>query len=479
LWDDDMTGAATTLAEARLWTGPYARVVAGLFVLALLEGFESMAVTTAMPAVARDLHALGAIALAFSTPIAVSVVSRAVAGDRMDRHGPAGGLRLGVALFVVGLVVAGTAPSMAVFLVGRGIQGFAMGFVGVGLYVVIGRVFPDHLRTRVFTVLTSAWVVPALLGPGVAGLVTELVGWRWVFLGVPPLALGALALVWSALDAPALDDDATGAAAPADTAPPTHPRPRTPPRPTTGRRAIGWSLLLAAALLATSIVGQGGVPFWPLLLVAAVGLVGVSAPRLLPRRTWSGGRGLPSIMGARSLVAAGYFGAETYLPLSLVEHHGLSLTAAGAFLTASALLWFGGSWLCAHAAWLAPKPRRVRVGSLLVVVGIAAAAASVWPTIPLIVVAIGWGLCGLGMGMSNPTFSVMLLDASTATERGVNSAAMQTNDVVVQSLVLALGAVVFAALLATAPAAGFLLAFALAATAAALGAALIGRVQAA
>jgi len=470
--DTGVAGEHPAGGRERLWAGAQGRVLVGVFVLAFLEAFEAMAVSTAMPAVARELHALGAIALAFSVPLAVSVVSRAAAGSSMDRRGPGRGLRLGVALFVVGLVVAGLAPTMPVFLLGRAVQGYATGLTGVGLWVLVGRVFPEHLRARVFSVMAGAWVLPALVGPGIAGLVSELAGWRWVFLSVPPLALASFGLLRGALrrvdDAFRAQRDA-GMAAKAD-GPPAR-----GPRPATGRRALAWSLPVSVALLVTSGSGQGGGLTGPVLLVAAVAAVVVAAPRLLPAGTWTGRRGLPSTMSARSLVAAGYLGAETYLPLSLVEHRGMSLAAAGLLLTASAVAWSAAAWLGAHAPVLAAPVRRVRLGSVCVVVGAAGTALAGAPQLPLWTVAALWTLAGLGMGLSNPTFAVMVMDASGASEQGVNSAAMQTNDVVVQSLVLAVGAAVFAGLVAARPAGAFVVVCALAVATAALGLALTAR----
>ncbi|GMA23425.1 MFS transporter [Luteimicrobium album] len=453
----------------RLWAGAQGRVLVGVFVLAFLEAFEAMAVSTAMPAVARELHAVGAIALAFSVPLAVSVVARAAAGSSMDRRGPGRGLRLGVGLFVVGLVGAGLAPSMPVFLLARAVQGYATGLTGVGLWVLVGRVFPEQLRARVFSVMAGAWVLPALVGPGIAGLVSELVGWRWVFLSVPPLALASFGLLRGALRRV---DEAFAAQRDDEPAAPAQSRGK---RPATGRRALAWSLPVSVALLVTSGSGQGRGLVGPALLVAAVAAVVVAAPRLLPVGTWTGRRGLPSTMSARSLVAAGYLGAETYLPLSLVEHRGMSLTTAGLLLTASAVAWSAAAWLGAHAPVLASPARRVRLGAACVVVGAAGSALAVAPDLPLWPVAVLWTLAGFGMGLSNPTFAVMVMDASGPAEQGVNSAAMQTNDVVVQSLVLAVGAAVFAALVAGMPSGAFVVVCGLAVAAATLGLALTAR----
>jgi MFS family permease len=420
--------SSTTAPREKLWTGPHGRVVAGIFSLAFLVGFESLAVATVMPIVARDLHGLSLYALSFAAPIAVAVVSMTIAGPQTDRHGPRLALRGGVSVFVIGLVVAGLAPTMAVFLIGRAIQGFGMGFIGVGLYVAIGQVFPVHLRPRVFTVMTSAWVMPALVGPLIAGGIEALVGWRWVFLAVPLIAISSLLLIWNALEG--LDGEAADSQKPQ-------------------RRRTAWSALAALGVLAISISGQRAVAWWPALLVGGLALTWAYAPRLLPVGTWRGRPGLPSIIATRSLINAGYFGVEAYVPLSLVVHRGLSATQAGTFLTGAAVLWFTGSWMAANLTALESKPERVRLGAIAVLVGLTSSFMTLGPAVPTLVIAVIWAIGGLGMGLAQSTLGVLLLDQSATEEQGSNSAAMQISDSIAESLALAIGAVTFAILLTT------------------------------
>ena len=437
----------TTVAASseRLWLGPYGRVVAGIFSLAFLVAFESLAVATVMPIVADELDGLGLYALAFAAPSAVAVVSMTIAGPLMDRRGPGLALRAGVGIFATGLLVSGLAPTMVVFLVGRSVQGLGMGFVGVGLYVVIGKVFPDHMRARVFTVMTSAWVLPALVGPVIAGFIADQVGWRWVFLSVPLVAVASLLLIWEALSR--LDGD---------------------PDLVFDRRRLWWASLTAGGILSVSIAGQRAVAWWPVLLVGALALIAAYAPRLLPPGTWRGRRGLPSVIATRSLVAAGFFGAETYVPLSLVEHRGLSVSQAGLLLTSAAVLWFSGSWIAANVPALASKTLRVRLGTVCVLLGVGSGFLTLTDTVPVLVVAAIWSVGGLGMGLAASTLGVLLLDHSAPGEQGANSAAMQTSDAVVQSLVLAIGSVVFAVMLGVDEMTGYVLVFVLAAVTAAL-----------
>lgn len=427
-------------APERLWFGPHGRVVAGIFSLAFLVAFESLAVATIMPVVADELDGLGLYALAFAAPTAVAVISMTIAGPTMDRRGPGTALRIGVGVFALGLVMAGLAPTMEVFLAGRAVQGLGIGFVGVGLYVTIGQVFPEEMRARVFTVMTSAWVLPALVGPVVAGTIADLVGWRWVFLGVPLIAIGSLLLIWEALSR--LDGDPTVA---------------------TDRRRLWWGTLTAAGILSVSIAGQRTVGWWPLLLVASLALIAAYGPRLLPPGTWRARRGLPSIIATRSLLSAGFFGAETYVPLSLVQHRGLSLSEAGLLLTSAAVLWFSGSYVAANVPALSSKPLRVRLGAACVLIGTSAGFMTLSASVPVLVIAAVWSVGGLGMGLAASTLGVLLLDHSAAGEQGANSAAMQTSDAVAQSLVLAIGSVVFAIMLANDEMTGYVLVFSLAA----------------
>lgn len=102
-------------------------------------------------------------------------------------------------MFGAGLLVAGAAPGMWIFVGGRALQGLGGGLVIVALYVVVGRAYPERLRPSVFAAFSAAWVLPSIVGPLVAGAVTQHIGWRWVFLAVPVLILLPLAVMGPAL----------------------------------------------------------------------------------------------------------------------------------------------------------------------------------------------------------------------------------------------------------------------------------------
>lgn len=147
----------------------YRALTLGIVSVVLLLAFEATAVNTAMPVAARELHGLGLYAFAFSGYFTSTLFAMVLSGQWCDRRGPVLPLFAGIGVFAGGLVVAGTAGSMWLFVGGRAIQGLGGGLVIVALYVVVGRAFPERLRPAVFAAFSAAWVLPSIVGPLVSG----------------------------------------------------------------------------------------------------------------------------------------------------------------------------------------------------------------------------------------------------------------------------------------------------------------------
>ena len=417
--------AVADAAVASPWRGRHARTTVGAFSLAFLFAFEALAVATVMPDVAAELDGLRWYAAAFAAPLAAGVVALAASGPQVDRLGPGPALRLGLVVFCAGVVIAGLAPNMPVFVLGRLVHGYGGGVLGVALYVVIAQAYPEAMRPRVFAVLTTAWVLPALVGPVLAAQVAEQVGWRWVFLGVPVVAVAAWLLVADAPSEPGVV--------------------RTEP----GR--LGWAVAAAGGVLAVSVGGQQVVAWWPALVVAGLAAVLLGGRQVLPPGSWSLRPGLPAVLGSRAAIGTGMAAAEVYVPLLLVLERGLSLAEAGWVLTTGAVTWSAGAVLAARWRLLADEPGRVRTGALLLGVGIAAFATVSLSVVPLVVVVAAWGVAGLGIGMAFSTLSVLALATAADGEAGRTSSALQLNDYLANSAGVAVGGVAFAAFAESAP----------------------------
>ncbi|MFI5906928.1 MFS transporter [Dactylosporangium sp. NPDC051541] len=416
----------------------------GMVTLVTLIAFEAVAVTSAMPTVARALDGLPLYGFAFGGALATSVVGTVLGGSWCDRAGPARPTAVGVGLFCLGLLGAGLAPQMWVLVLGRLVQGFGGGLVNVALFVIIGRAYPASQHARVISFISAAWVLPAILGPAVAGLVVDWLGWRWVFLLVVLAAVPAFFGIW---------------------------RPISNISDLSGRAAFSQAWWAAGAALGALVLFVGG--HWWLLVVGFV-IVAVCGVRLLPHGTFTLARGLPSVVLLRGLAGAAFMQADVFIPLLLTRERGFSPALAGLSVTAGALFWAAGSWVQARQGQRLSDTVRLRIGAASIAAGVLSAIVVSFAGVPVFVVIAGWCFGGLGMGLVSPVTSALVLRLSDPAGQGANSSALSVSDALLTTTALAAGGALFAALLDRGPVA-YLVAFAVALVPAAAGVLVAGR----
>lgn len=242
--------------------GPVHRALSiGIVSVVLLIAFEATAVGTAMPVAARELHGISLYAFAFSSYFTTSLFAMVLSGQWADRKGPLAPLATGISAFAAGLLLSGTAGTMALFILGRAVQGLGGGLVIVALYVTISRAYPERLRPAIMAAFAASWVIPSVVGPLASGTVTEHLGWRWVFLGIPVLIVLPLVLAL-----PAIRRMASG---PADAS---------GPAPAFDRRRIRLALGIS---LGAALLQYAAQDLRPLSLLPAVGGMAFLVPAVL------------------------------------------------------------------------------------------------------------------------------------------------------------------------------------------------------
>ncbi|EAR25602.1 major facilitator superfamily protein [marine actinobacterium PHSC20C1] len=429
---------ASIFAPQLLWT------TIGAFALIFLGAFETLAVTTIMPTISRDLDGQALYSVAFSSTLAASVIGMVLAGRWSDRTGPARPLIAAMAVFTVGLLFAGFAGTMGIFIVGRFLQGLGSGALIVSLYVVVARLYPAMLHPKIFGLFASAWVLPSLIGPPLAGVVAEQISWHWVFFGVVFLVAGAAAAILPAVRVLLNQPELTG-------------------EQTSGRRTIFWAVVVAMAVMAISLGGESAsVVAWP-LAIGAFAIALVALRPLLPTGALVFRRGLPATIVLRGVFAASFFSTEVYLPYLLNERYGLPAWAAGLILTVGAVSWATGSALQGRLPDSVPHEKVVVLGALLLSIGIATQLVTAFFMLPLVVAAVGWLVAGAGMGITYPRLSTLVLSHSSRRDQGFNSAALSIADAAGGAIAIAFGGLAFSAVGGLANGAGFVAALALAA----------------
>ncbi|GAA1949873.1 MFS transporter [Microbacterium deminutum] len=411
-----------------IWGPQYVWVTVGSVALVFLAAIQSLAVTTVMPVVSADLDGASLYAVAFAGTLATSVIGMVAVGAWCDRGGVVVPLTSAIAVFVIGLVVSGLAPTMAVLVAARLLQGLGTGGAIVALYVVVARAYPAEVHGRVFAAFSAAWVVPSLIGPFLAGAVAEYLHWRWVFLGIAILTVASYLLVVLRLHGLPLhtDDPATDRVAP----------------------RLVLAVAVAAGALLLSLAGSLGPWAWA-AVAASVLIIGFASRPLLPPRTLRSGRGLPSVVLMRGLIAGALFGAEIYVPYLLIDGYGFSPTWAGLGLTAAALAWAAASDVQGRFGDRMGNARITLIGTALLFSAVAIAAVTASAHLPAAVLIVGWTFAGAGMGLMYPRLTVLTLAYSTPQNQGFNSAALSISDSIGAATTIAAMGLVFTALAGT------------------------------
>lgn len=389
------------------WAPDRRLLTAGLIGLVTAAAFEGMAVPTVLPAMVRELGGLDLYGWAFSAFWLTNIIGITLAGSDADRQGPARSLVVGAVLFAAGMVVSGLAEGMPAVIAGRAIQGFGSGAIGSVVYATIARAYAPTARPRLIALVSSAWVVPGLVGPALAGFVADAASWRWVFLGIVPPVLVMGAAVYPQLVSLGRVERSTE------------------PVRRDSRRALDAAQVAAGStlLLIALSIGQ---PIAAVLLLVGGGALAITALRhLLPAGSLRLASGRPSVVVALFAVAFAFFGTEAYLPLTVVEVRGGSVILGGIALSVAAVTWTAGAWLQARAAATSIRRTVVVVGAALIGVGIVITSLVLLPEAPLLVAAIGWGVAGLGMGLAYSMLTLLMLESAPPGEEGVSSAALQ------------------------------------------------------
>jgi MFS family permease len=395
-----------------IWAPARRALTVGLVLAVTFVAFEALAVATILPVVGRHLGDLRLYGWVFSAFLLASLVGIVVAGTLADRAPLGRPMAAGLALFSLGLVIGGTAPDMAVLVAGRAVQGLGAGVVPAVAYVAISRCYPDAVRPRMFAVLSTAWVVPGLVGPAIAALVAAAVGWRWVFLGLIPLVIATGVLVVLALR---------------NVPPPAHPGTATVPYLAVLGVVAGAGTTLASlnsGVLLVAVLGG----------VAGALLLAASMRQLTPPRNLTARPGLTATILSRSLLTCCFFAGDAYVPYAIVTVRHAPTALAALALTASTLTWTAGSWVQArYIARYGPR-RLVRSGECLVVVGLAVMGVVLLPSVPPALAIVAWALAGGGIGTAYAPLSVTTLDRAAPGEEGRATSALQLCDVLGQAL---------------------------------------------
>ena len=376
----------------------------GLVLSVTLVAFESTAVITALPTITDELDGLALYGATIAAYMLADLMALVWAGETADRFGVRRPFLVCIGFFIAGLIVAASAQSMVVVVLGRFLQGAGSGGFAPLAYIAVRRAFPAQKQATMYAYLSAGWVLPSLVAPAVSGIVTDAFGWRWVFIGITPFAVIVALLTARAMRPIAVPESTTT---------------DTPRRASRLPRAVQAAVGIGTVAL--------GLQSHRLLIVAGLAVLGalVAAPALkilLPVGTFHGRRGLPAIVSVRFLATATFLGADSFIPLAADRFHGARPIVQGFVIAGSAVMWsVGQAYAARRGANLLPR-RGAGVGFALLLVGVGGSAPVLSPSWPLALTFVTWCIGGLGMGiLFNPTTVASMSYAQSGREGEISS----------------------------------------------------------
>ena len=169
------------------------RVLGAVMIGVFLAALDQTIVGTALPRIITDLGGNDLYTWAFTSYLLTSTISGPLYGKLSDLFGRRPILLFGVGVFMAGSLLSALSGEMWQLVAARGVQGLGAGALFPIAMAVLADLFAPSERGRYQGLFGAVFGLSSLLGPGVGGLITDTIGWPFVFL--VNLPVGALVLV--------------------------------------------------------------------------------------------------------------------------------------------------------------------------------------------------------------------------------------------------------------------------------------------
>ncbi len=399
----------TAPSWGRLLFGRRARIIWTISLGVAIQAFGWFLVSTIMPSVVLELGSPHLLSWGTTAFLALSIPGSACAGFLKGRYGTRRVLLTASAIVIAANLLGFAAPNMEIFLLSRAVQGLGEGMVLALCYILVSDSLEPVEVTPAFGILAVVWALATLIGPWLAGLLTDIASWRFAFLPMLAMSVSFLWLVALPHPTPTRATDATAKAG----------------------LPLGRIAIIGLAITAVSIAGVSRDPVRAAALIAlALLLIAIcfridrhSPARLFPADLLSPRRAAPLGIWILGLM----FGAEAAAPLYIAYFvqigHGTTVFFAGQYAAITAFSWSVAAILIGRVS-SGTSRNMIVLGPALLTLGLAMLV--FWHDLPLAVSAIALASLGIGFGISYGFTTEHVIGLAAETERDVTAGAIPT-----------------------------------------------------
>jgi len=170
--------------------------VLGAILMALLLGaLDQTVVGTALPRIVTDLQGNDLYTWVVAIYLLTSTITVPFYGKLSDYYGRKPMLIFGIVVFLAGSALSGLSQTMWQLILFRGIQGIGAGSLFPISLAVIGDLFTPAERGKYQGLFGAVFGLAALVGPALGGVITDTIGWHWIFYINLPIGLISLVVV--------------------------------------------------------------------------------------------------------------------------------------------------------------------------------------------------------------------------------------------------------------------------------------------
>lgn len=388
------------------------RVFTGLIIGMFAASISQTIVGPAMPRIVAELGGMDHYSWVATAAMLMSAVIVPIAGKLSDQYGRRPFFLGGLAIFMVGSLISGFATNFWILVIGRAIQGMGMGTIMPLSQTIIGDIIPARQRGKYQGLMGAVFGLTSVAGPLVGGVITDHLGWRWLFFAAMPVGIAAFVLVALFLHPPHTPRDAK-----VDVA---------------GMSSL--SIALVAILLATS---WGGTTYpWasPIIVGLYVGGAAMLAvfivietraeEPVLPLRLFRS-----SIFTLTNIAVFSFamlmFGAIIYIPVYAQGVLGVNATSSGLILMPLMVMFVVLGIVTGQIVTRTGRYKEFMLtGVVLMGVGVALLTRLDHQSTPL-QLSLAMMVLGTGMGMVSQQYVLVIQNAATRRDLGVATASTQ------------------------------------------------------